>query len=290
MYCYLNDNFIDDKTATISIFDRSFKYGENIFETMVLREGNIIELEFHLKRLFESAKSIFINIHKTKLEINNIIQKLVIKNKIKNAIIRIMITRGNSLKGLGFDSTEKPLLLISEIEFNGYAENLYSNGLSSQIVKIKKIPKDSLNPNIKAGAAYLVNILAKHEAKIKKADEAIFLNMDNYITECTTSNIFWIKDDIVYTPSLDCGIFPGITRQIVIKLIKKLRLEIKEGKYKKETLLNADEVFLSYTSAGIMPVTKINGETIGGCKIGRVSKNILKKFWEYYKIENPYCR
>jgi len=278
MYCYINDKFIDDKKATVSIFDRSFRYGENIFETMLYKEGKIVKLSLHLDRLLKSAEAVFINITKTKQEIEDTLQELINKNQLKSSIIKIVVTRGNSSHGLGFDSTEKPLFLIMQSKFDGYPKSKYINGISAQIVKTRKIPKECLMPNIKAGASYLVNILALKEAKDKKADEAILLNLEGNIAECTTSNIFWIKDNVIYTPSLDSEIFPGITRQTVIKSARKLGFEIEEGKYKEEQILEADEVFLSYTTAGIMPVTKINGKIIGGGKIGKITKTLLEKF------------
>jgi len=289
MYCYLNNKFILEKNAKISIKNRSFRYGENIFETLVKRENKIIELDLHIERLKFSSEKLYLNLDISDNKLIERINKLTKKNNLENSILRIMLFRDDDSFGLSInESKNKTSLLITEEKFIKYKKEKYKKGISVKIVSTRKNSPNSISPRIKAGANYLANILAKKEAQDENFDEAIMLSQNDFIAESTSSNIFWIKNNTVFTPSLNCDIFPGITRRILLEIISDLKLKIKEGEYKEGELLNSDEAFLSFTSAGLLPITKINKMIISQNKIGLKTQKILEEFWRYYKIENPY--
>lgn len=250
MYCYLNNDFIPSDLANISISQRGFKYGDGVFETIIVENSRFYQWNLHLLRLKKSLEYCKLAFDVTILEA--IAKELIIKNNLDKGLLRIYVSRGIGSSGYLPDEETKPLLLIECSKPKPVPEYPVDLWVSSY----KKIPDTSLASYIKS-AQGLNPTLAKIEAKENMCYDSILLSIDNdYITETSSSNIFWVKNELLYTPSLELGVFPGSIRDAVIRLGKDI-IEIKEGKYKLEDLKTSDCCFITNVSILIKEVKAI---------------------------------
>jgi branched-chain amino acid aminotransferase len=255
---YLNNRIVPRDRALISVFDHGFLYGDGIYETMRAYKGTVFGLDEHIGRLFSSASMIDLRINKTPAAIKKAVHKTLEANRLKEAVIRITVSRGAGPTGLDPDLCHKPTFVIFASAFNGYPKHFYKKGVKLIIAETRRNFKKALEPQIKS-LNFLNNILAKIEAKREGAHEAIMLNYRGSVAEGTVSNIFFVRDNILYSPSVRVGILNGITRMTVLEIAKKLAIKTKEGHYKPEDLYNAQEVFISNTTMEVMPVAEVNG-------------------------------
>ncbi len=279
MYVCLNGKIVPSKEAVVSVFDHGFLYGDGVYETLRVYDGVIFELEEHLQRLFRSAILIGLNIP---LEINALkvsIYETLIANTLRNAYIRLTVSRGRGDIGLDPDLCAEPTIVIIVQEFKEYPKAFYEKGISLIIAETRRNLKEALDPRIKS-LNFLNNILAKIEAKKRGVYEALMLNIYGKLTEGTISNLFFYKDSILCTPSLDCGILDGITRGLVIDLAKRENLRVKEGKFRIEDLYSAEEVFLTNTTMEVMPVSKIDDQKYA---VGDIAKLLRKAYRQEVK-------
>ncbi|MEK6681071.1 MAG: branched-chain-amino-acid transaminase [Nitrospirota bacterium] len=282
MKIYLNGKIVPQEKALISVFDHGFLYGDGIYETLRVYNGQIFKIKDHLKRFFQSARMTSLNLPMTEAEIENALYKTLQANKLKEAYIRIQITRGYGEIGLDPALCPKPTIVIIPKEFHGHPEEFYQKGVSVAVVNIRRNHPLALNPKIKA-TNFLNNILAKIESLKKNAYEAIMLTIDGYVAEGTICNIFFVRQGVLITPPTNIGILEGVTRDLVIRLAKSKYLRVMmENSFKKEALYNADECFLTSTTMEIMPVTRVDGKKIGNGKPGATTKWLLKGFREKY--------
>lgn len=277
MLVYINGKFFPKRKATVSIFDHGYLYGDGIFETMRSYDGVVFKCDEHLKRLQESAKSISLEIKKTPSFLKSAICKTLEKNKLKNAYIRLSISRGEGDIGLSPKLCKKPTIAIIAKKFKGYPSYLYQNGVSIVTTPIKKA-KLFVPPQVKS-QNFLGGILAKILSHGNF--EAILLNEEGYITEGTVSNIFIVKKKKLLTPPSYCGILPGITRKVVLEIAHNCGIDVLEELLTLHDLYCADEVFLTNTSLEIMPVVKVDGREVKDGKVGETTKYLMKKFKEY---------
>ena len=279
MYVYLNGKIVPSKEAVVSVFDHGFLYGDGVYETLRVYDGVIFELEEHLQRLFRSAILIGLNIP---LEINALkvsIYETLIANTLRNAYIRLTVSRGRGDIGLDPDLCAEPTIVIIVQEFKEYPKAFYEKGISLIIAETRRNLKEAIDPRIKS-LNFLNNILAKIEAKKRGVYEALMLNIYGKLTEGTISNLFFYKDSILCTPSLDCGILDGITRGLVIDLAKREDLRVKEGKFRIKDLYSAEEVFLTNTTMEVMPVSKIDDQKYA---VGGIAKLLRKAYRQEVK-------
>ena len=279
MYVYLNGKIVPSKEAVVSVFDHGFLYGDGVYETLRVYDGVIFELEEHLQRLFRSAILIGLNIP---LEINALkvsIYETLIANTLRNAYIRLTVSRGRGDIGLDPDLCAEPTIVIIVQEFKEYPKAFYGKGINLIIAETRRNLKEALDPRIKS-LNFLNNILAKIEAKKRGVYEALMLNIYGKLTEGTISNLFFYKDSILCTPSLDCGILDGITRGLVIDLAKREDLRVKEGKFRIKDLYSAEEVFLTNTTMEVMPVSKIDDQKYA---VGGIAKLLRKAYRQEVK-------
>jgi branched-subunit amino acid aminotransferase/4-amino-4-deoxychorismate lyase len=272
MYAYFNNNLLDEDGINISIHDRSFLFGDNVFETLLQRNRNIIEFEKHIKRLQTSASIMQIDFNYDYNWLLKTINKLSEKNNLTDSVIRIMLTRGIGPRGIDITNCNKPDLLITQTE--------YKNPPKETSILSVKIESKS-NKFAKIGASYPAYSIAKNIATKKGFDDALILEDEEYITEMTTSNIFWIKDNIVYTPSLDLNVFSGITRENVIEILKNNDIHLAEGHFRIEQLLHADEAFLTSSVKFIVPIKKVDNFTF---QTSEMTKKIQKLLAEKYNL------
>ena len=273
---WINGRFFGAGSAKVSVFDRGFLYGDGLFETMRAYNGRILKLGGHLSRLFGSAKIMMMNIPYSKKNLERAVYKTLKSNRLKEAYIRLTVTRGEGAFTLKGGRISKPNIVIAVKEFTPYPERSYSCGISAGI---SDITKDEHSPLSKIKTLnFLDCILARMRARSDGFDEAILENSKGCVAEAATSNIFLVKEGRLATPSLDSGILPGITRAAVIRIAGRLGIDVAERAVYRNELTGADEVFLTNTLAEIMPVVKIDHMPIGGGRPGRITKLLHKAY------------
>jgi len=286
MNIYLNNKFVAERNAVVSVFDHGFLYGDGVFETLRAYHGRIFRLDEHLKRLKESARGLEISLPQTLPVLRRHLEETLLVNHLKNALLRICISRGYGPIGLDPALCRKPTFVIIPRVFKGYNPRQYHHGLKVSIVSVRRTPPPALDPQIKS-ANFLNNILAKIQAKRNHADEGLMLGVNGYLTEGSTSNFFIVSRGQLYTPGVDQGILMGITRRFVIDLARQADIPVKETRLLPSDLYKADECFLTNTSMEIMPITKAEGFTIGDGKPGPVTRLLREAYQEQVRLE---CR
>jgi branched-chain amino acid aminotransferase len=262
MLVYLNGRFVDKERAQISVFDHGFLYGDGIYETMRAYGGKLFLLKKHLARLKHSANAVSLKLPLPLDKIGDALNESVRINRLKEAYVRLHISRGPGEIGLDPALCGEPTTVIVAKPFHDYPAAYYEQGVSVAIVTTRRNHPLALPPSIK-GTNFLNNILAKIEAVKARAYEGIMLNWEGYVAEGTISNIFMIKKGVLYTPGLSTGILEGVTRDLVLRLAKRMKVPIKEVMLLPKQLLAADESFITNTTMEIMPVTTIDKKKIG---------------------------
>ena len=275
---YLNGKFVPEEQATVSVFDHGFLYGDGVFEGIRAYDGRVFRLEDHVKRLFDSAQAIMLNIPLTEDEMCQAILETLKKNNLRDAYIRPIVSRGYGDLGLDPNKCPKPSVIIIAVEWGAMYGDLYEVGLTAVSVSVRRNSPDSLPPNIKS-LNYLNNILAKIEANIKGGNEAIILDSRGLVSEGSGDNIFVIKDGRISTPHTINNL-KGITRAAVMDLAEIRGNPIQEKELGLFDLYTADEVFVTGTAAEVAPVTKVDGRVIGTGKPGPITKELMSAFKE----------
>lgn len=273
---YLNGSLVPEEEAKVSIFDRGFLYGDGLFETMRAYAGKVFRLNLHLQRLFHSAQIISLPIPKTLRELEEAVYETLKANNLKDAHLRLTVSRGEGERGLDLPLSLHPNIIIVAKPLSPYPERWYEEGLRAVVVRVRR-EKDSALSRIKS-LNYLPNILAKLEAKERGADEGIMLNRDGHLTEATVSNIFLISQGKLLTPSLRSGPLPGITRKTVIELAPALGLEVSEREIKLSELMEAEEAFLTNSLREVVPLTQVNGCLIGQGRPGKITRMMAQAY------------
>jgi branched-chain amino acid aminotransferase len=278
MKVYIDGKLVDSDEAKISVFDHGLLYGDGVFEGIRAYNGRVFKLKEHLDRLYDSARSIMLDIPVSKNKMIDLVLTTIRANKLKNAYIRLVVTRGKGDLGLDPKKCSQPTIFIIVHEISLYPEEFYKKGLEVVTVSVRRNLSDAINPSIKS-LNYLNNILAKIEAARVGVPEAIMLNKDGYVAECTGDNIFILKDNILVTPPTWAGALPGITRKTVMELAKtKFKLNVKEDLFTTYHIYTADECFLTGTAAEIIPVVKVDQRIIGDGKPGKMTIKLMKEF------------
>ncbi len=274
---YLNDKLVAREMATVSVFDHGLLYGDGVFEGIRSYDGLVFKLSEHLDRLYESARTLMLEIPCTKTQMEKIVIDTLRANRLRDAYIRLVVTRGVGDLGLDPRKCAKATLFCIADKIALYPKEYYEKGLELATVPTVRNHPEALNPQLKT-LNYLNNILAKIEATNAGVNEAILLNAQGYVTECTGENIFFVKGRRVVTPPPYVGILKGITRAAVMGLAAKAGYEVAEEVFTRHDLYIADEVFLTGTAAEIVPVIKIDNRTIGSGRPGRATMELSKAF------------
>jgi len=285
MKVYINGKFYEKTEAKISVFDHGLLYGDGVFEGIRSYSRLVFKLKEHIERLFESAHTIMLNIPLSKEGMIKAVVETLKKNNLKDAYIRLVVTRGEGDLGLDPRKCEgRASVIIITDKIALYPEKFYREGLEIVTVPtIRNLP-EALNPQIKS-LNYLNNILAKIEAINAGCDEAIMLDSLGYVAECTGDNIFIVKRNHLYTPPQCMGTLRGITRDSVLEIARKDKIPVHEHVLTRHELFISDECFLTGTAAEIVPVVKVDGRVIGTGKPGKLTLNLMKKFKELTKKE-----
>jgi len=281
---YLNGKFVERAKALVSVFDHGLLYGDGVFEGIRSYDGLIFKLSQHVDRLYESAHTIMLTIPMTRPAMVDVVKRSLRVNRLRDAYIRLVVTRGVGDLGLDPRKCARPTVFAIADKIQLYPKRLYERGLALITVATQRNVPEALNPQIKS-LNYLNNILAKIEAINAGYEEAIMLSHSGYVTECTGENLFIVKGRQLLTPPPYIGVLRGITRGTVMELGVRARLTVREEMLTRHDLFNADEVFLTGTAAEIVPVVTIDGRRIGSGRPGSVTAQLQAAFRQVTKTD-----
>ena len=282
---YINGLFWTIDKANISVLDRGFTHGDGLFETMRVYSGKIFRLEHHLDRLFQSARSILIELPITRNEIRSAIYAALKLNGLSNSIVRLTVTRGELDSGVNVDYSSPPTIVILVKPVKAISKKTYKEGIGIKLYKKSAIRTQGISNKIKS-CNYLSNIILRENALKENFFEAILLDHNHNVTEGTISNIFIIKNNQLKTPILNEFVLSGIIRQAILDLCLENNIPFKEDRITERELYEADELFLTNSGIEILPVRNINHHKLKNRGTRPMTKYIhmllLKSFEESY--------
>jgi branched-chain amino acid aminotransferase len=277
----MNGKLVDKAEAKVSVYDHGLLYGDGVFEGIRVYHGKVFRLKEHIDRLYDSARAIWLEIPLGREQMTRAVEETVKANDKQNGYIRLVVTRGPSTLGLDPRKCEPQVIIIVD-DISLYPPELYDNGLEIITAATIRNHPAALNPRIKS-LNYLNNILAKIEAIRGGCLEALMLNPEGKVAECTGDNVFVVKHGDIRTPPLDAGILEGVTRNAVIELARGAGYAVREAALTRHDIFTADELFLTGTAAEIIPVVKCDGRPIGSGKPGPVTKRLRELFQQLVK-------
>lgn len=283
-WVFINGKYVKKEEASVSIFDHGFLYGDGVFEGIRVYEGNVFRLREHLERLYDSARSILLEIPYTIDELEEAVVDTVRKNELSNAYIRLIVSRGVGELSLDPAQCSDPQVIIIADQVTMFSQEKYEKGLNIVTVPTRRNVPDALNPKIKS-LNYLNNILVKIEANRAGVGEALMLNHDGYVAEGSGDNIFIVKRGVLFTPPGYVGALDGITRQAIIDLCNRLSYEVKQEPFTLHDVFTADECFLTGTAAEVIAVVDVDGRTIGEGKPGPITNHLLEEFRKLVTVD-----
>ncbi len=284
MYIFLNGVIVPESQAVVSVYDHGFLYGDGVYETMRSYGGTVFMVRRHMDRLARSASLIRLKAPEAESMIGAIHQTLA-ANRISDAYVRVTLSRGKGPIGLDPGLCGRHTLVVIAEPFREYPDTCYEKGVQFIFAKTRRNLADAIDPKIKS-LNFLNNILAKIEAKERGAYDAVMLNAAGFLTEGTICNIFFVKNGILCTPSVEAGILDGITREIVIGLARRQGLSVEEGMFYPEDLLGASEVFFTNTTAEVMPVAGVEQVEFEVGQITRTLRSLYRTEVEAYVRNN----
>lgn len=277
MKIYVDGKYLDERSAKISVFDHGLLYGDGIFEGIRAYNGRVFKLQEHIDRLYYSAKAIMLKIPITPAKMLQAVVETCRRNNIRDGYIRLVVTRGIGTLGLNPNRCKTPSIIIIADKIQLYPQEYYNKGLEIITVPTVRNLHSALNPAIKS-LNYLNNILAKIEANNAGCEEAIMLNAEGYVAECTGDNLFIVKGKQLLTPPLSAGALYGITRGVVLELAAEAGLTASEPNLTRYDVFNADECFITGSAAELVPVVKVDGRTIGKGRPGKITRDLVARY------------
>ncbi len=276
---YVDGRYCPKEEAKVSVFDRGFLYGDGVFEGIRAYNGRVWKLNEHLDRLYDSAKSIWLNVPISKEEMEEVVLETCRRNGLQDAYIRLVVSRGAGDLGLDPRNPPKATVVCIAASIKLYPKEVYETGMKVVSVGTRRNPVDSLSPQIKS-LNYLNGILAKVQAVTLGYPEVIMLNREGYVCEGTGDNIFIIRKGKLITPPDHLGILPGITRAVVMEIAQEMGYPVEERVFTLHDLYTADECFLTGTAAEVVPVVEADSRTIGTGKPGEITARLIARFRE----------
>jgi branched-chain amino acid aminotransferase len=274
---WINGKLFDKADAKISVFDHGLLYGDGVFEGIRVYGAKVFRLREHIERLYESARHIALEIPLGREQMTQAVLDTVKANAKQDGYIRLVVTRGAGYLGLDPGKTSDPQVIIIVDDISLYPVEFYEKGLEVITASIIRNHPNALNPRIKS-LNYLNNILAKIEAVRAGCQEAIMLNHNGEVAECTGDNIFVVKRGVLRTPHMVAGILEGVTRNAVHELAREARIPVQEMALTRHDVYSADECFLTGTAAEVVPVVKCDGRPIGNGKPGPITRQLRERF------------
>jgi branched-chain amino acid aminotransferase len=283
MKVFIDGKYFGERDAKVSVFDHGLLYGDGVFEGIRIYNGRVFKLKEHIDRLFYSAKAILLDIPMSHAQIMRATVETCRQNKLRDGYIRLVVTRGVGTLGLNPNRCKRGSVIIIAGKIQVYPPELYSKGMDIVTVPTTRNLHSAVNPAIKS-LNYLNNILAKIEANNAGVEEAVMLNAEGFVAECTADNLFIIKNGELCTPPLSAGALYGITRGTVMEIARDAGMKVSEPNLTRYDLFNADECFLTGTGAEIMPVVKIDGRVIGNGRPGATTRSLVEKYHALTKV------
>jgi branched-chain amino acid aminotransferase len=280
----VNGIFTPPEEARVSIFDRGFLYGDSIYEVTLTYDGIPFLLDEHFDRLEHSAAGIFLELEANRDQIKRSIYEGIKRVDNNRIYIRIIVTRGGGEIGLDPNLSDGQNLFIIFRKLTNYPVEWYEKGVSLIITEVVRNAKNAVDPNVKSGN-YLNNVMAISQAKKKGAYDAIMLNADGFITECTSANVWMVQDQTFYTPPIEAGLLGGITRKSLLNIGKAHGLSMEEKQLKPEDLCSASEIFMTSSTREILPVTNLDGQPVGNGQPGPETQRIHALYKEFVRVE-----
>ncbi|HMC88834.1 MAG TPA: branched-chain-amino-acid transaminase [Gemmataceae bacterium] len=274
---YINGKLYDKADAKISVYDHGLLYGDGVFEGIRVYEGKVFRLAEHVERLYDSARSIRLEIPMTREQMAQAVNDTVTANAKRTGYIRLLVTRGAGYLGLDPRKATNPQIIIIVDDITLYPPELYENGMEIATVSTIRNHPNALNPRIKS-LNYLNNILAQIEAVQAGCFEALMLNHKGEVAECTGDNIFIVKRGVLKTPPPDAGILEGVTRGAVLELARAAKIPVQENALTRHDVYTADECFLTGTAAEVVPVVKCDGRALGTGRPGPITRQLRERF------------
>jgi branched-chain amino acid aminotransferase len=274
---YIDGKYYPKSQAKVSVYDHGLLYGDGVFEGIRAYNGVVFKLKEHIDRLYHSAHTIMLQMPLTKEQMTQAVLETLRKNKMKDAYIRLVVTRGVGDLGLDPRKCPKPSIIIITDTISLHASEAKAKGITTLISWVKRHPVDATSHEIKS-LNYLNSILAKIEANMGGVDEAICLDKNGFVSEGVGENLFIVKNGAILTPPVCSGALPGITAKVVVKLAKKLGYEVTETNITPYQLFTADEAFFTGTAAEIVPIREVNKRQIGNGSPGPVTKKLMAEF------------
>lgn len=281
---YVDGQFYPRSQAKVSVFDHGLLYGDGVFEGIRVYDGYIFELNAHLRRLRDSAKAIALELPMDIPALEKLCYECVQKNELRDGYIRLVVTRGYGDLGIDPRKCKTPTIIVIADQITLYPKEFYEKGIEVITSSVRRMNPEALSPNIKS-LNYLNNVLAKIEANLRGAGEALMLNREGFVAEAAADNVFIVKDGHVITPPSALGALRGITRGRVMQAARELGYPMEKKAFTISDVYAADEIFLTGTAAELIPVVKVDGRVIGAGKAGPVTQAILKQFGAHVKNE-----
>src|SRR5450631_448542 len=276
---YIDGKFYTQTNAKVSVFDHGLLYGDGIFEGIRFYNGRVFRLEEHLERLWDSARSICLEIPIGRAEMTEALLETIRQNDLHEGYIRLVVTRGVGNLGLNPALCKRPSVIIIATTIALYSKEVCETGLTVVTCATRRTGAAALNPAVKS-LNYLNNVMARIEANLAGADEALMLNDAGNVAECTADNVFIIKRGQIFTPPISAGALRGITRSVIFDIAAELGLKISETDITRHDVFVADECFLTGTAAELIPVIKADGRMIGNGKPGSITLRMISRFRE----------
>jgi branched-chain amino acid aminotransferase len=274
---YINGKLHDKADAKISVYDHGLLYGDGVFEGIRVYAGKVFRLREHIERLYDSARSVYLEIPLTPAQMAEAVESTVRANAKREGYIRLVVTRGAGSLGLDPRKTSDPQVVIIVDDIVMYPQELYDNGMEIVTASTIRNHPNALNPRIKS-LNYLNNIMAKVEGVRAGCHEALMLNHKGELAEATGDNVFLVKHGVLKTPPPDAGILEGVTRGAVLELARAAGIPVQEPALTRHDVYTADECFLTGTAAEVIPIVKVDGRPIGNGKPGPITRQMREAF------------
>jgi branched-chain amino acid aminotransferase len=280
---YLNGSLVPREKAKISVSDQGFLYGYGLFETMRAYNGRIFLLNRHIKRLYEAAGVIGLEYKIRDINFEKVCNETVAANKLKEARVRLTVTNGDNAALPWTDKGGEPTVVVTAVPYISFVDDKYNLGFKVNIASVRRMKQSPLSAM--KSVNYLLNVVARMEAAEKGLDETIILNDEGFIAEGGGSNIFFVQEGKLVTPSTDSGIIPGVTRGVVIELAAGLGMDVREGPVGIGAIKRCEEAFMTNAIIEIMPVTQVsdnegNSVTINDGKPGKITRRLTESYRE----------
>jgi len=279
---YLDGKLVDKAHAVISVYDHGLLYGDGVFEGIRVYSGKVFRHQDHIDRLYESARAIRLEIPLSPAEMHQAVEETVAANQLVDGYVRLVVTRGAGSLGLDIRRTSHPMIIIIADTISLYPEEMYEKGMEIITASTIRNHPGAVSPRIKS-LNYLNNILAKIEGTDAGCAEALMLNHLGHVAECTGDNLFIVKKGVLLTPPTDAGILEGVTRNVVMELAIEAGVEVQEKTLIRHDIYVADECFLTGSAAEVIPVTKLDGRSIGEGVPGPITRQLRNRFQEYVR-------